>query len=830
MKNLNFKSILPYLIAILTFVVLSYAYFPKLMEGKIVNQSDISSHVGASKEKSDFNKKTGEETLWTNSMFSGMPTTMIGAQYKGNYLEKIYNYLFVGPRPASYLILAFVSFFLLLLAIGVNVWLSMIGALAFGFCAYNFQIIEVGHNTKMVAIALMPMVLAAMVYAYRKKALLGAVLFGIALSFEINANHPQITYYLAMIVIAYGIARLVIAIRNKTLPDFIKTSCLILLATALGVGTNANRLWSNWEYTQYTMRGGSELQMAHQSGTQSKGGLDKEYATSWSYGIGETANLLIPNFMGGSSAGPLSKNSETYQVLKQGGAAQADRMIQQMPTYWGEQAFTAGPMYMGAISIFLFVLGLVLVRGPMKWWIASVSLLAVLLGWGRHLMWLSDFFFDYVPLYNKFRVPSMILVILQLTIPLLGFYVLNKILKGDYSKKEVIRGFKMALGITLGFCALFLLLPGLAGNFTSPADGQFPEWLQRTLPEDRKSLLRTDALRSIAYILAAAITLWFGYSKKLTFRTTGLILGILVVADMWTIDKRYLNDKHFVTPREFNNNFTLRPVDQQILKDQDPHYRVLDLAVNTFNDSHSSYYHKTIGGYSAAKLQRYQDLIDYHLLPGIQRFASDLRGGSTMEKIDSNLSKQQVWNMLNTKYIILDPNAAPLENRYALGNAWFVDDYHIVETPDEEILSLKTIDPAHTALIDRKFAGTVEGRQLGSDSTDTIRLTSYAPNRLVYRSHTGSDRLALFSEVYYPKGWHAEIDGQPASLLRANYILRGMIVPAGEHTITLRFEPDSYVQGTLISRICSVILLILLIGTGGYYLIKKKWEEMPSVA
>lgn len=824
----NLKLLFPYITAIIVFVILGYAYNAPILEHKIVNQSDISSYTGMSKEIVDFRKETGEEALWTNSMFSGMPSTMISTVYKGNYLEHVYNHLFLGPRPASYLILAMASFFLLMLAMGVNVWLSVVGAIIFAFCAYNFQIIQVGHNSKFVAIALMPMVLAAMVYAYRKKAVLGAILFGIALSFEIMANHPQITFYLALVVIFYGCAQLYISIKNKTLPRFFKTSAFIVLTTALAAGTNVNHLWPAWEYGKYTMRGGSELGAANSGTTQTKGGLDKEYATAWSYSIGETANLLIPNFMGGASGGALSKSSETYKVLKQGGAPNAEQMIKQMPTYWGEQAFTAGPMYMGAIAVFLFVLGLALIKGPMKWWIAGVSLLAVLLGWGRNFMWLSHIFYDYVPLYNKFRVPSMILTVLQLTIPLLGIYTLNKIFQGAINKKEFIKGFKIALGITGGFCALFILIPGLAGSFASPADAQYPEWLRQALPLDRKSLLRTDAIRSLVFILLSGGVVWLGYMKKIKFKYAALALGILVLADMWTVDKRYLNDSHFVTPKEFNNNFALRPVDKEILQDSDPNYRVLDLASNTFNDAHPSYHHKTIGGYSAAKLQRYQDMIDYHIAPEIQSFAKDLQQVGTLEAAETSLAKQKVLNMLNAKYIIIDPANAPIENRSALGNAWFVKDYQLVNSPDEEILTLKTVEPSQTAIIGKDFADNVQGKSFNFDENAEIKLSSYAPNKLEYKTKAANDQLAVFSEVYYPKGWKAYVDGKETGLFRTDYILRGMIVPAGEHTVTLEYKPESYYQGAMISGISSSLLLLLLAGCILFYGIKnyrKKTEK-----
>lgn len=818
MKNIPLKKLYPYIGAFLLFVIIAYVYFPPLFEGKIVHQSDISSWRGAANEAIEFREKTGQEPLWTNSMFGGMPTTMISTIYKGNYLQQLYNNLFWGPRPASYLILAFVSFYLLMLSLGVRSWVAIAGALAFGFCSYNFQIMQVGHNAKMVAIAFMPMVLASVIFAFSRNRWLGAVFLGISLAFEIMANHPQITFYLAMVILFYGGAQLYLAIKNKTLPSFIKTGVLLLVAAGLAAGANVNHLWPTWEYTKYTMRGGSELTLNQQN--QTENGLDKEYATAWSYGIEETFNLLIPNFNGGASAGELGKNSETYKFLKQAGAQQADQIIKQLPLYWGPQSFTAGPMYMGAVAIFLFVLGLVLIKGPMKWWIASLSLLVLLLGWGRHFMVLSNLFYDYVPLYNKFRVPSMILVVLQLTIPLLGFYTVWKIVKGDVEREIVLKGLKISLLIVGGICALFVLLPGLAGSFSATADSNYPDWLQQCLPQDRKALLRSDALRSLVFVVLTAGCIWGIVRGKLKMERLLIVLCVLLALDMWTVDKRYLNNGHFVTQREFNNQFQARPVDKIILEDESLDYRVLDLSVNTFNDSHSSYFHKTIGGYSAAKLQRYQDLIDYFIAPKIDAVIQEAKQGATYSSLTQSLSTDPILNMLNTKYIIVDANSNPIENRSAYGNAWFVKDYELVNTADEEIMKLAQIEPSETAVIAKEFAPIVQDRGINFDDSATIQLISYAPNKLEYRTRAKDEQLAVFSEIYYPKGWHVYVDGQEVEHFRTDYVLRAMFVPAGEHVITFEFRPDSYFVGSKISAASSGLLLFALFGFIMIYIIR----------
>lgn len=809
MKKINFTNIYPYLIAIGVFIILGYAYFPQILEGKVINQHDISSWLGSVQEISEFRKTTGQEPLWTGSMFSGMPTNMISIHYPGNYTEILHHYIYSWGTPAGWSIVSMIGFYLLLLCFKVDKWIALVGAIAFAFCTYNFIIIQVGHVNKMFAISYMPWALASLVFAYRYKAVLGAAFFGITLAFEIVVRHPQITYYLGMIVLFYIIAEGITAFRNKAFPRFIKTSLIVLGGAILGFGCNINNLWPTSEYGKYTMRGGSEL--TH-SKDVSAHGLSNDYALAWSYGIEETPNLLIPNFNGGASGTELSKKSATYQYLKQAGAgAQADQIIKQLPTYWGSQPFTSGPMYLGAISVFLFVLGLFLIKGAMKWWIAGISLLALLLAWGSHFEWLSNLFLQYVPLYNKFRSPSMILTITQITVPLLGFYVVNQIFCGAIDRKKLVKGFKISLGITAGFCTIFAIAPSLAGSFSAPSDVNYPDWLQQNLPIDRQSMLRADAIRSLIFILLGAGVIWLGYIKKIKFQFAVVLLGVLVLTDLWGIGKRYLNDDHFMTAKEFNQQLKARPVDTEILKDKDPNYRVLDLSVSTFQNSHVSYYHKTIGGYSAAKLQRYQEIIDYHILPESQAFIKAIQKYNSREEIDSSMVNLPILNMLNAKYIVIDPNGAPVRNKFALGNAWFVKDYKIVNSADEEILAINKINPAQTAIIDKRFEGMLKNQQLQPDTNATIQLLSYAPNKLEYKYSANSPQLAMFSEVYYPVGWKAFIDGKEAEHFRTNYILRGMIVPEGEHIITFQYAPDSYYMGANISRIASGILILLLI-------------------
>lgn len=822
------KKLIPYLAIIIGFVVISYGYSPLLLKGRVVNQSDNSSWVGMSHEIVSYNEAHPDDrTLWTNSMFSGMPATSISAEHRGNWTEPIYDFLFWGTRPASYMIISLIGGFLLFLAFGTNIWIAALGAVAITFCSYNMQIMQVGHNTKMVAIAFMPWVLASIVYAYRKNALWGALFFAFTLSFQIKANHPQISYYLAIIVLGYAIAQLCGAIKAKAFPKFMKTSALVLAAGLLGIAVNTTSLLPTYEYAKYTMRGGSEL--TKDKDVQTGSGLKIDYATAWSYGINETPNLLIPNFNGGASSGELSRKSETYQVLRSGYQG-ADRLIKQMPLYWGPQPFTAGPMYMGAVCVFLFVLGLCIIKGREKWWIAGVSLLALFLAWGSHFMWFSELFFKYVPLYNKFRTVSMALVVLQITIPVLGILAINRLLGSgadEPDKKKTERGFLIALGATAGVSLLFALFPSLAGSFSSPGDSSYPKDLAAALVQDRKGLLRADAFRSVVFILLGAGVLWLGYIKKLKMGICAALLTGLVLVDMWSVDKRYLNNSHFVKRQEFTAQFNKRAVDDIILQDKDPYYRVLDLSVNTFNDAYISYYHKTIGGYSPAKLQRYQDLIDYYIAPEMgvltREINSSIATAQSVDDIQNSLGYHKVLSMLNTKYIVLGENTPPLTYPFRMGNCWLVSNVVRAASADEEIEKIASIDPSESVILP---SGSPAEETYSKEGT--ISLTSYAPNRLQYHYSSTTPSMAVFSEIYYPAGWEATVDGEAVEILRADYALRALELPEGEHNIEFYFSPESYRTGANVSKASSLVLYLLFISLAVISLIQPTTKKLSK--
>lgn len=858
---------------ILLFAGIAYGFVPQVLDGKIVNQSDIAGWKGMANEALTHNAANPDDpTAWTDSMFGGMPTTAMIDDFEGDWTQKIYKFLLIGKRPASYLFLTLVGAFLLMLSMGINGIVAVAGAIAVAFCSYNLQIIQVGHNTKMQAIAYFPWVLAGVIFTYKAalanagslkkwlpKTILGAVLFALALSMQIKANHIQITYYLAIVIFVYAIALFICSCigkeRKQKLIRFFSASALLLTVGCIGIATNANKLIPTYEYTPYTMRGGSEL--SADSDTHNAKGLDLEYATAWSYGIEEMPNLLIPNFNGGSSSGELSRDSETGKLLKRAGQPNLKETLKHMPLYWGPQPFTAGPMYMGAISIFLFVLGLFLCKGREKWWIFAATVIAVMLAWGNHFMWFTRLWFDYAPFYNKFRTVSMALVVLQVTIPLLGFYTLDSIVKEQYSFKEFAKAGLAAYVLTGVFCLLCALIPGIAGTFTGAVDAGQPDILVDTLIADRQALLKKDAWHSFWLIsIAAALILWAYHTPKRdavgkdgSFVRKGRMvivaaaMVLLVSIDLLPTGKRYLNKSHFVTPKDFSAQYEPRPVDKIILEDTDPDYRVLDISVNTFNSSIPSYHHKTIGGYSPVKMQRYQDLIDRYITSEIRKVYDVVGKCETVQEVSDSLPYLKTVSMLNGKYIILGGEYPPVVNPYAMGHCWFVDSYIPAESPDEEIALLASADLSDTAVIgnDFEWAQKAVAKASAGDEGSSVRMVSYAPNELRYTFSTDAPRAVIFSEVYYPEGWKAWIEpkgeygevrngryqptdkAEEIELFRADWILRGAVLPEGEGELIMRFEPESYKLGENISRASSIILiLLLLLSAGGMILTSRE--------
>lgn len=861
MNKTILKNIGIYLGILLLFIVAAYSFTPQVLDGKIVNQSDIASWKGMANEAVTHNAAHPDDpTAWTNSMFGGMPTTATIDDFKGDWTDAIYDFLLTGRRPASYLLITLIGGFLLMLSLGTSKLIAVAGAIAIAFCSYNMQIIQVGHNTKMQAIAYFPWVLAGVIWTYRMafksftstqedkgnwkewlpKTVLGATLFAFALSFQIKANHPQITYYLAITVFAYAIGVFVYLCKNSErraqLKRFFIASSLLLVLGIVGMATNANKLIPTMEYSKFTMRGGSELTSNDKNHNDK--GLNLEYATAWSYGINEMPNLLIPNFNGGASSGELPLDSETGKLLKRAGQPNLKQTMKHLPLYWGPQPFTAGPMYMGAISIFLFVLGLILCKGREKWWLVAATVISIFLAWGNHFMWFTRLWFDYAPMYNKFRTVSMALIVLQVTLPMLGFYVLDRILKAKYETKRLTKAGFIAFGITAGFCLLCVLMPGIAGTFTGSSDAGMNEIIVDALVADRATLLKKDAIRSIFFISCVfALILWAfrkaknenatGFGNKTTIVAAAVI--VLVWIDLAGVGKRYLNKEHFVTPKDFSAHYEPRVVDEIIHQDEDPNYRVLDLSVNTFNDAIQSYHHKCIGGYSPVKLQRYQDLIDRYIAPEIREFYGAASEAETISDIENTLPELKVVSMLNGKYIIVDPSCSPVQNQFAYGNCWFVDNYVPAATPNEEIDQLAWTDLRTTAVIGKDFLAAQKffdnSNGATNDSTDVIELVHYAPNELRYAFKTSGERAAIFSEIYYPKGWKAYIaaSGEPVEIFRADWMLRGAIIPEGEGELVMRFEPESYTIGKNISRASSILLIILLLASAaGVIVIDRK--------
>ena len=797
------KLLAPHLLAIVVFIVVTFLYFPPLLEGKVIRQGDIMQFQGMSKEIKDFRERTGKEPLWTNSMFGGMPAYQISVAYKHNVARNINSIISLKfPVPAIYLFLSLVGFYILMLVLGANIWVAVAGAFAFAFSSYFFIIEAAGHNSKAHAMAFMAPILAGVILAFRGRYILGASLFALFLALQIYANHLQITYYTAIIILVFGLVELIYAFKEKRLLQFFKASGLLAALALVAASTNFTNMLLTYEYGKESTRGKSELTSDAADKTS---GLDKSYILNdYSYGITETFNLFIPNFKGGGSE-DVGENSESFKWLQQNNynAAQA---VKSMPTYFGDQRFTAGPVYIGAVVIFLFVLGLFLIRGAFKWWIVAATLLSIFLAWGKNMEWFSDLFINFFPGYNKFRTVSMILVIAELTIPLFAMLAFIKILKKEFETKALTKSLLYSLYITGGFAFVFVLIPGLFSNFSGPADERMDPSLVNALITDRAALLRSDAFRSLIFVLLTAGLVWMIIKDKIKATWACVVLALLFLFDLGWVGKRYLNSDNFVSKREAQNPYIPSPADQAILQDTG-YYRVMNLTVDPFNDASTSYFHKSIGGYHGAKLKRYQELIDRHI----------------------SKMNIQVLNMLNTKYFIGasqdQQQPVPQINPDALGNAWFVDSVMIVDNADQEIAALSKLNPKTKVVVDKRFENLITKKLYANDTLSAISLTKYEPNHLTYDINASSDKLAVFSEIYYDKGWNAYLDGKITPHFRANYVLRAMQIPAGSHKLEFKFEPQSYVTGEKISMASSILLVILLLAGFGFEIYRFSRKE-----
>lgn len=826
MKNNYLKEIAPYVAIIVIFILITLIYFHPLLSGKKLNQGDIKNFKGMSKEIVDYREKTGEQTLWTNSMFGGMPAYQISVKYKSNLFKYIDDFFWLGlPRPANYVFLYFIGFFILMLVLRINPWLSLAGAIAFAFSSYFFIILEAGHNTKAHAIGYMAPVIAGIILTYRGKYILGGILTALFLALEIQANHPQITYYLAMVVVILGLFELYHSINEKRLTHFLKATGVLFLALFLAATTHFAYLWNTYEHGKKTIRGKSELTFNKDNKTS---GLDKDYATQWSYGIGETFSLMIPNIKGGATEA-LASNQDALEKVDN----RFRKAIAGQNHYWGNQPFTSGPVYAGAIVVFLFVLGLFIVKGRLKWILFTAVLLSILLSWGKNFMPLTDLFLDYLPGYNKFRAVSMILVIAELCIPVLAILALNEILKKPAVLKENRNKFYIAFGLTGGLSLIFYLFPDAFFNFLSRQEiVQFNEYRKSAGPAQvndfienleaaRIAIFKSDAIRSFFYIAISAVLLWVYSMKKIKKEFVIPIFILLILTDMAFIVHRYINSDDYVRKTRMEVPYQPGRADKEILKDPALSYRVLNISLSTFNDASTSYFHKSIGGYHGAKLRRYQELIDYGIQPEMAAFIQRINDNPDPDNVDKALRSSSVLNMLNTKYIIIDPSQRPLLNNYAMGNAWFVKDYVIVENADEEILGIESFDPENTAIINKEFTEYLKGYANGVDSNAQIKLVSYKPNELIYEFTSDKDQLVVFSEVFYRDGWKAFVDEKPTPHFRANYVLRAMVVPKGQHTIRFAFESEMYRTGEAVSLVASIILILLILG-GVFFEIRKR--------
>ncbi len=806
--KLNWKKILTQVGIIALFLVIAIGYCSPVLEGKTLLGHDVESWAYSAKEARDYNASHDEPTLWTNSMFGGMPTYQITMPRSNNVLGFVQDFLQQLPSSVFFVFLYLLCFYIALLCFGVNTWLAVIGSFAFTFASYNFIIIAAGHATKVATIAYMAPLIGSIYVAFRRNKFVGAALTTVFLSLAIRSNHVQILYYTLFILLFFGISEFIFNLKEKTLKTFFQSFGLLCAAAVLAIGMNATMLLTTYEYSQYTMRGKNNGLTLTQAGKQE--GLDKDYITQWSYGIDESMTLLIPNFKGGASAGTLSADSETAKALKERGVRDIEQMMKQfrLPLYWGTQPFTAGPVYFGAIVMLLFVVGLFLVENRMKWWLIATILLTLMLSWGRNFMPLTEFFIDYIPMYNKFRTVSMTLVATGFCMALMAILALKSLFDKNIKKQTKQRALIIAASVTGGICLIFALFPSLAGDFVAPSDAQQFQgdyaFLAQTVATDRAAMLSSDAWRSLIFIALTVATLMIYLHGKLQSQWTYALLAVLVVSDMYPVCRRYFNDDNFAR-KNINRLKQPSPADKFILADKD-YFRVLDASVDFFNDASPAYFHKNIGGYHAAKLRRYQELIDVYLAKEIQQ---TLAQAQTTNDIVERLQHADILNMLNMRYLIYNPDAQPITNPYANGAAWMVDSCAMVQNADEEMLALKAFDLKRVAVVDKHSV--VNLPAIERDSIAQIALTSYEPNKLTYNTSAQMPQIAVFSEIFYDKGWNAYIDGEKSDYFRANYLLRAMVVPAGNHEIMFRFEPKSFSIGNAIATTCSALLVAMLL-------------------
>lgn len=796
---MKFKNFLPYVAAIVIFIIAALLYFSPVLSGKQIKQSDIVQYTGMAKEMNDYRAEKNEEPYWIGNAFSGMPAYQSGAKFQNDIIKQFDLLIRFLPRPADYLFLYFIGFFLLLTALKVDLKLAILGSLSFGFSTYLIIIFGAGHNAKAHAIAYMPAVVAGFIFVFQKRFLLGFIVTSLAMALEICANHLQMTYYLGFCLLILGIVELIEAIKSKTIPVFLKQAGVLLAAVFIGIGINSGRLLSTKEYASYSTRGKSELTI-NPDGTPKKAssGLDTSYITEYSYGKLETFNLLVPRFMGGGTVEKLGESSDFYKVLEQNaGKAVAKDYSEQVLTYWGDQPIVEAPAYIGAVLIFLFFLGVFFVEGKLKYWLVSATIFSIVMSWGKNFGFLTNLFIDYFPLYNKFRAVSSIQVIAELCIPILGILGLKALFTSEKSADEKIELLKKAVLYSGGLVVVGFLLAHMNATFEGIRDEQYAELpaLMEALIADRKSMLLNDSLRSLLLIIGTAAALWFFIKDK--FKKIPVIATILalILFDLISVNIKYVNSDDFTLARNVKKPFVANEADKKILEDTS-HYRVANFSANLMNEARTSYFHKSIGGYHAAKMMRYQELFEYQIAR----------------------NNPEMLNMLNTKYFILNDKEAE-ENKEANGNAWFVEELKVVANANEEINSLSDLNTKTTAVI-RSDAYKSGQTTFVKDSLSSIELKKYDVNNLEYESISKEDQFAVFSEIFYKDGWNAYVDGKLQPHYQVNYVLRGMEIPKGAHTITFKFEPKVIQKGGIYSLIFFAILII--ISLGWFFLERKK--------